>query len=230
MRKVFKNVAPTVVGMTLAILISIPLGPKRTKSNFAKSTLVNDTYSTQNSSIKDTPSTTESPVTNQESTFEQVDENHDIISSEFNNIPMTEQLKLHIKKMCDFYEFEEELVYQIIYCESRYNPCADNGLCKGLMQLNKNYVSSYAEMNDGAYEIKENYDIFDPYTNIVLGLRCLSDWRRMGTSQGYSDISDWLSFYNMGWSYKSKGPNGYANSVLSTDIRTINFSNYEIIG
>lgn len=152
-------------------------------------------------------------------------------SFEFDYIPLSDDLKRHVREMCEFYNFEEELIYQIIYVESKFNPDASSGLCNGLMQVSPVYSDHYADIDDGCpYEISsDNYDIYDPYDNIVLGLRCLSDWRSMGTNKGYSDISDWLSFYNMGWGYMSYGPNGYAEKVLSTDLSSIDFSTYKIV-
>lgn len=245
MKKIFKNSIPFISGILLAILISIPLSPGEVSFDSEDYStncpgrvlssqdleLTKTSYEESSSSITESSVLSESNSQSlQETSLESYESTTTDLHTEFTNIPMTKELKLHIKEMCKFYNFEEELVYQIIYRESRYDPYADNGLCQGLMQLNKNYVNDYATMDDGAYEISEDYDVFDPYTNVVLGLRCLSDWRRMGTSQGYTDLYDWLSFYNMGWSYKNKGSNGYAEMVLNTDLETIDFSNYKIIG
>lgn len=252
MKKIFKNAIPFISGILLAILISIPLSPGEISSSNENSSMnpgrvlnsqdfefIETSYEEEDSSpissliIEEDLSPSLSEDTSQslqETPLESYESTTTDLHTEFTNIPMTKELKLHIKEMCKFYNFEEKLVYQIIYRESRYDPYADNGLCQGLMQLNKNYVNDYATMDDGAYEISEDYNVFDPYVNVVLGLRCLSDWRRMGSSQGYTDLYDWLSFYNMGWSYKNKGSNGYAEMVLNTDLETIDFSNYKIVG
>lgn len=154
----------------------------------------------------------------------------EFLEDEFSYIPMTSELKQHIKDLCEFYDFDEKLIYQIIYHESRYDPNADNGLCQGLMQVNSHYVDHYAKVDDGFYDIPENYNVFDPYINTILGVRILDDWRRQGSQLGYTDVSDWLGFYNMGYSYQTYGSNGYPETILSTDLESIDFSNYEIIG
>lgn len=153
------------------------------------------------------------------------------LQENFNNLPVSQKLKEHIKKVCEYYDFDEYIVYNIIYYESRFNPFSDNGLCKGLMQCNKNYYDNYAKTQDKmSVYITENYDVFNPYVNIILGVRCLSDWRRMGTSLGYNKLYDWLAFYNMGWSYRKYGSNGYAEKIINTNLNTYDFSNYDIIG
>lgn len=150
--------------------------------------------------------------------------------NKYSNIPMTDDLKLHIRNVCKLYDFDEDIIYKIIYHESRYHQYSDNGICKGLMQVHSRYSDYYAKQSDGVYNISSNYDIYDPYTNILLGIRCLSEWRETAISYGYTDIKDWLSFYNMGWSYMTYGSNGYAEKILNTDLESLTFSSYKIIG
>lgn len=187
------------------------------------------------------PAPTES-VTSSEVSREEVSEKDDKIETpestninsglvekvdEFSFIPMSKDLRNFVKKTAEFYGFEEKLIYQIIYNESRYRPDADNGLCVGLMQVNKNYVKHYLTLEDG-YDFKTDLtsDIKDPRVNIVLGCRILKDWSRMTNN---SDVYDLLGYYNMGWNYSKRGSNGYNEKVLKTDLSTIDFSNYEII-
>lgn len=147
------------------------------------------------------------------------------------NLPVTQDFKSHVHNVAEYYGFDEKLIYQIIYRESSFNPDSDNGLCQGLMQINKNYLSHYASMHDNySYLFSAEWSVFDPYVNVVLGCRVLADWRKMATSSGYNTITDWLSFYNQGWAYKSTSNTNYARRVMNTLLESIDFSNTHIVG
>lgn len=149
---------------------------------------------------------------------------------EFDYIPMSQSLRDHVKLVSSFYGFDEELIYQIIYIESRFNPSSDNGTCVGLMQVHTGYSKEYLKINDGLpFEVNENSDVYDPYVNIVVGIRVLNDWRRMGSGRGFKELNDWLCYYNMGWKYEDCGSNGYDQVVLGTDLSSIDFSRYKIV-
>lgn len=150
----------------------------------------------------------------------------EIYLREYDYIPMTDDLKLHIKRLCDYYNFEPRAIYQLIYSESRYTTTADNGICRGLMQLM--YIegpSDYFSQMEDVYNVPRDYDLFDPYINTTLGIRVLSEWRRV--SDESSTMSDWINSY--GWGYDSEGVT-YGDYVLSIDLESIDFSSYEVIG
>lgn len=188
--------------------------------------------------VKDTgspriPEPTESSTTTQEvkvteSTSSEVAEESGEDTA-FYYIPLSKELKKHVKEVSAYYNFDEKLIYQIIWVESRYQVNADNGTSVGLMQINKTYASHYLTWSDDCpYQISKDSDIMNPYVNIVLGCRVLSDWRRM-TKVGNEQINDLLCYYNMGWSYDKYGSNGYDKKVLETDLESIDFSKYKII-
>lgn len=150
----------------------------------------------------------------------------EIYLEEYDYIPMTDDLKLHIKRLCDYYNFEPRAIYQLIYSESRYVTTADNGICRGLMQLM--YIegpSDYFSQMKDVYDVPRDYDLFDPYINTTLGIRVLNEWRRV--SDESSTMSDWINSY--GWGYDSEGCT-YGDYVLSIDLESIDFSSYEIVG
>lgn len=175
-------------------------------------------------------SETISEETESEPTEEISQDSPPIAVDEFDYIPMSQSLKDHVKLVSSFYGFDEELIYQIIYIESRFNPTARNGICVGLMQVNTKYSPEYLKINDGLpFEVNENSDVYDPYVNIVVGIRVLDDWRRMGSGRGFKELNDWLCYYNMGWRYEDHGSNGYDQLVLRTDLSSIDFSRYKIV-
>lgn len=144
------------------------------------------------------------------------------------NLPVTQEFKDFVVWVSAYYGFEEELIYQIMFRESSFNPKSDNGLCQGLMQVNKNYVDEYAAVGDEfCHLFSGEWDVYDPYINVVLGCRVLFDWRQMTEPMGYTELTDWLAFYNRGWKYKEDNVTTYAEWVQSCDLASIDFSYLE---
>ena len=256
MKKFLIKLIPMTLGIFVAILISI-LCLQNNKPDDKPASLNHKNSLSTNETTFDSPEITSLTI---ESQFENETSSEDsssgeVVSSEvtyiieedienfdqdciyqdtpkFDFIPMSQSLKDHVEEVSAFYGFDEELIYQIIYIESRFDPEARNGACVGLMQVNTKYSKAYLTLNDGLpfeTQINENSDVYDPYVNIVVGIRVLDDWRKMGSERGFYELNDWLCFYNMGWNYKKKGSNGYDKLVLETDLYSIDFSRYKIV-
>lgn len=102
---------------------------------------------------------------------------------------LPEELEAHIDAAAALYGLDPVLVRAVIYVESRGQVDADNGLCYGLMQLNRKYASVFME---GA----EVENITDPENNVLGGCWYLSEM--MAYTGGQEALA--LMCYNMGCS------------------------------
>lgn len=100
---------------------------------------------------------------------------------------LPEELEAHIDAAAALYGLDPVLVRAVIYVESRGQVDADNGLCYGLMQLNKKYASVFTE---GA----EVENITDPENNVLGGCWWLAEM--LEYTGGQEALA--LMCYNMG--------------------------------
>lgn len=149
------------------------------------------------------------------------------VVSSYDYVPMSENLKSHIKHVSEFYGIEERIVYNIIYLESRFNKDARNKLCYGLMQVNKKYAGKYITWGDEIDKCVPTTDIMNPYTNIVIGIRILKSWKNESIRLGYEQTKSYIEMYNKG--YGIGGSTRYADRVSSMDLSTIDFSGYVVV-
>ena len=99
-----------------------------------------------------------------------------------------EQIYIFIDEICDNYPLiKPELIKSIIHHESSYDSTAVNydGSCVGLMQISTYWHRERAEK-------LEVTDFFDPYSNILLGVDCISEFLIR-----HEDPALALMFYNM---------------------------------
>jgi hypothetical protein len=99
-------------------------------------------------------------------------------------IELPEIIQKYLYDECQYYEIEYELALAVIKLETELtfdmNFVSNNikneiitSVDSGLFQINSNYENWYAELAG----IKDNYDVIDPYCNIVMGLSGLIYWR-----------------------------------------------------
>ena len=137
------------------------------------------------------------------------------------NLTMPQQR--FIQDLCFQYDFSYELILGIIYVESRFkrDAVSYNNTSLGIMQVNKNYSDSFANMIG-----LEEYDLFDFEDNVILGFANLIYSRDYWINQGYTSNEDLtmliLASYNrgIGGTIKYIKNNGtsetnYAYNVLS---------------
>jgi len=121
---------------------------------------------------------------------------------------------------CDLYpseRIEPYIIRAIIYQESRNKQTAYNknnvNACYGYMQVSDvfcyyfNYLKRLTHKN---YKNIKPKDLFDPYTNIHLGIYCYAICLKYADY----DVSNALFFYNNGWN-STKTNYVYANKVLN---------------
>ena len=132
-------------------------------------------------------------------------------------IPLSQEHQDLITNLCEDKPFTPEVIYSIIFVESRFIPTAHNpnSDCYGLMQVNKRYfrhwLSSYAGVITPAQE-----DILNPTQNIIAGVNALNEWRLICEAKGYYEVKDWLEAYNKGYTFfsMSNPTYSYANEVF----------------
>lgn len=105
----------------------------------------------------------------------------------------------------------ENIVIAMIYHESRFIPTLKNGKCVGLMQVSTYWHSDRAERLGID-------DMFDPYSNILIGVDILKDLYYNYTNE---DITLAVMMYNMDFSqarkiYNSGNISIYAKNVFDT--------------
>lgn len=108
------------------------------------------------------------------------------------DIPLPIDLQCALKESCEEHSVPVNLVLGLIQVESSFRPEADNGLCYGLMQLNKRYFP----------------DGLSPEDNIRAGVAYLGEL----LEQYGGNTAAALTAYNQG-SYKGSITN-YAKNVL----------------
>lgn len=89
------------------------------------------------------------------------------------------------------YNICPELIQAVIERESHYNPDATNGDCVGLMQVSEKWHTERMERLGVT-------DLYDPYSNILVGTDYLAELWRETSSKGYGDDLYYvLMRYNM---------------------------------
>jgi len=113
------------------------------------------------------------------------------------DIPLNRDLQKYIWELCKAYGFPYETTISVIRTESTFNAKADNGIARGLMQIN------YSD-NTLRWLAKEtgipNPDAFDPYQNVKMGIWYLGYLKKYWISKGYTEHVDSFALvsYNRG--------------------------------
>lgn len=119
-----------------------------------------------------------------------------------------EMIESYIEDICSVYDMDSYFVKSIVQQESEYKPDAENGDCKGLMQVSKRWHKDRAERLGIT-------DFFDPRSNILLGVDYLSE-----LFKEYKDPKLVLMLYSMNNNdalrlYRSGHISKYARDVLA---------------
>lgn len=142
------------------------------------------------------------------------------------NVPLADEVKQMIKDVSDYYNFDELLIYQIIYVEtgSTFDIYANNNnTYLGLMQVGP-YGKAYISTGDpfDKYLTVDTYDLFNPVHNVIVGIRMLDAWRTECNKRGYYDTYAYLDTYNRGYDFfSSPNYNPYSDKVLAVQLDII---------
>jgi hypothetical protein len=119
------------------------------------------------------------------------------------DVPLDEELQLHIIKVCEENGIEPEIIFAMAYRESRYKVDAvgDSGASVGLLQIQKRWHS-------GRMEKLGCTDLADPYQNVIVGVDFLAE-----LLDRYGDMGKALTAYNRG-SFKGTVTE-YATSIMT---------------
>lgn len=118
-----------------------------------------------------------------------------------------EKIDIFITEVAQRYDLDPNLIRAIVEHESKYNPNAENGQYKGLMQVGYKWHSKRMAKLGVT-------DILDPYGNLLVGCDYLSD-----LLDRYDDPSLALMAYAAGdkaaqEEYNTTGPSNYAKQIL----------------
>jgi len=98
------------------------------------------------------------------------------------NIVLSKELQEYTWNECLYYEVAYELELAIMHTESRFNEKADNGISRGICQINRNTAKKLAE----DLQI-QNYDSFNAKHNISASIYYIKQIRDYWISEGYCD-------------------------------------------
>jgi len=137
------------------------------------------------------------------------------------DVPISDEDQEFIAMVCEYYDFEPVLVYQIMKVESDYNPnCVSSTNDHGIMQLNARWYKEYLNQQDDMSVYLEDFDIYDIRQNVIVALRELCYWRDICANKGYYGVKSMLESYNKGFNYfKNPDYTPYANKVLAVNIK-----------
>lgn len=122
----------------------------------------------------------------------------------YSNVPLSEDLKEYIIKLCESKHIAPALVFAIIDRESSFNEKAigDSEHSFGLMQIQPRWSKERMTRLDCL-------DLLNPYQNVAVGIDILSTY-----FEKYEDIAYVLMAYNGGESYAE---NNMKNGIYETD-------------
>lgn len=138
------------------------------------------------------------------------------IQSPYYGVPLSCELQDLVFTMCDKYGLPYKIVLSVIYHESTYRPhlIGDSGAAYGLMQVQpKWHLARMAK-----YGIYSNEELFDPFSNVCVGIDYLGELYRVGKGLEWT-----LMAYNGGPDYAdaltARGVTSkYAESVIAYSI------------
>lgn len=128
------------------------------------------------------------------------------------DIPIPDELQKHIWDLCEENKIAYELVLAVIFAESEYNIEAKNvnkngSKDRGLMQINSRFQNGHAE-NAGV----EEFDPYNPYQNIIVGVNILVTERDYWRDKGCCD-EDVYSYTLGSFHYGREGVRKYGLPV-----------------
>ena len=130
------------------------------------------------------------PVAVMEAAEKEPEDTPSMTETLWEDVPLTAELQEIFKILCDQNNIPYHLALGLIETESSFDPDADNGLCYGLMQLNRDYFP----------------DGLSPEENIQYGIEYLAY-----QMERYDTVEAALTAYNAG---HDTGSRSYANKVL----------------
>lgn len=119
------------------------------------------------------------------------------------DIDMPEEVQKYLHDKCLEYDIEYELALAVIKLETEWtfdpefktkNTNSKGKILsidEGLFQINSKLTDWYAELAG----IEDDYDVFDPYDNILMGLAGLDFWRRYAIEKENLTDKDEITVY-----------------------------------
>lgn len=188
-RRKRKQAVKRLLGFTLSVAITIGF-----IALFFRADAIEQGYKGEEVDAKNAITTQEAPAPTPAATIEPEQETEETL--------LAAELEDVVDQTAAQYNLDPALVRAVIYVESRGVETADNGLCYGLMQINRDYEDAFCK---GAYV--EN--ITDPANNIKAGCWFLADLLQW--ADGNEDLA--LMAYNLG---QTKAKAWWNDGVRST--------------
>lgn len=207
--KQFKRKADAIFFVSIALTAFVSIGSVRVNQTEATeqqnidhettpTVAVGTQQATEPTATETTPTETETPVTTPSVTLY--------------NVPLAEDLQLHIIHLCEETHIDPAIIFGMIYRESTYNAncIGDGGESFGLMQIQPRWHSERME------RLGCN-DLLDPFQNVAVGIDYLAEM----FDRYDGDIHKALVAYNAGaagaekhWFSKGEYSSNYSRAVM----------------
>ena len=133
-------------------------------------------------------------------------------------LPLTEEQQIFVQRVAGYYNIDPAIVYGIMATESGFDNYAENGNCKGIMQVDQRYAQQWytnSKFLIKQYNITNVSDLFDFRLNVILGCEAYSEWNQIIVDKEMDPLIDTLGAYNNGYNYIAQPDYSYSVDVIS---------------
>ena len=133
-------------------------------------------------------------------------------------LPLTDEQQIFVQRVAGYYNIDPAIVYGIMATESGFDNYAENGNCKGIMQVDQHYAQQWytnSKFLIKQYDITNVSDLFDFRLNVILGCEAYSEWNQIIVDKEMDPLIDTLGAYNNGYNYIAQPDYSYSVNVIS---------------
>ena len=133
-------------------------------------------------------------------------------------LPLTDEQQIFVQRVAGYYNIDPAIVYGIMATESGFDNYAENGNCKGIMQVDQHYAQQWytnSKFLIKQYDITNVSDLFDFRLNVILGCEAYSEWNQIIVDKEMDPLIDTLGAYNNGYNYIAQPDYSYSVDVIS---------------
>ena len=133
-------------------------------------------------------------------------------------LPLTDEQQIFVQRVAGYYNIDPAIVYGIMETESGFDNYAENGNCKGIMQVDQRYAQQWytnSKFLIKQYNITNVSDLFDFKLNVILGCEAYSEWNQIIVDKEMDPLIDTLGAYNNGYNYIAQPDYRYSVDVIN---------------
>ena len=215
-------IAPFIIGLLLGSLLLLPFILSGNSTAGAQPVIA-DTARMETTSAVESPATAESeivttPIYDVPLVESQVPDETDSIYVPIYRLPLTDEQQIFVQRVAGYYNIDPAIVYGIMATESGFDNYAENGNCKGIMQVDQRYAQQWytnSKFLIKQYNITNISDLFDFRLNVILGCEAYSEWNQIIVDKEMDPLIDTLGAYNNGYNYIAQPDYSYSVDVIN---------------